>query len=82
MNSLHRFLRAIGFSEIKTKQQMAEIINLVLNQETEKKYVSREDDTVTAEFRKEFADSMGIVVCGDYSDDKNFEYLSEVIYIQ
>lgn len=71
---LHRFLRAIGFSEIQTKQQMKEIIQLVLSEETKKQYVSRSDETIIAEFSKEFADSMGISVCGIYSEEEEFEF--------
>lgn len=71
---MHRYLRAIGFSEITSKKQMKDIIFQVINKETKKQYVSRSDETITAEFQKEFADSMGIAVCGDYSEDFDFEY--------
>ncbi|SKC08939.1 protein of unknown function [Lachnospiraceae bacterium] len=71
---MHKYLRAIGFSNLKTRRELKKILNDVLKNPTEKQYVSLEDDSIAVEYRKEFADSIGITVCGAYSDEIEFDY--------
>ncbi|MBQ9549179.1 MAG: DUF3881 family protein [Lachnospiraceae bacterium] len=71
---MHKYLRAIGFSEIKSRRNLEKILNDVIRNPTERQYVSAADDTLAVEFRKEYADLLGITVCGTYSEDAEFEY--------
>ncbi len=71
---MHKYLRAVGFSDIKTKKELDKILNDVIKNPTERQYVSTSDDTIAVEFRKEYADLLGISVCGTYSDEAEFEY--------
>lgn len=71
---MHRYLRAIGFSKITKRAQMQKMIQLVIREATERRYVSRFDDSIAVEYRKEFAEGMGISVCGEYSDEDEFEF--------
>lgn len=70
----HRFLRSIGFSEEKTTKEIKKILKLVLMSPTEKQYVTLPDDSIAVEYRKEFSDSFGIAVCGEFSDEAEFDY--------
>lgn len=76
MNSLHRYLRAIGFSEIKNRKDMQKIIDMVVQEPGVKEYVEREEDTMFVEYGKEFAESIGLAVRGeiDENNDFHFEY--------
>ena len=71
---MHKYLRALGFSRMKTRRELKKVLNDVLKNPTEKQYVSLEDDSIAVEYRKEFADSLGITVCGAYSDEIEFDY--------
>ena len=71
---MHKYLRAIGFSNISKRSELKKILESVLQEPTEKQYVSLSDDSISVEYRREFLDSIGITVCGEYSDDVEFEY--------
>lgn len=73
---MHRYLRAIGFSEIKNRKDMQKIIDMVVQEPGFKEYVEREEDTMFVEYGKEFAESIGLAVRGeiDENNDFHFEY--------
>lgn len=73
---MHRYLRAIGFSEIKNRKDMQKIIDMVIQEPGFKEYVEREEDTMFVEYGKEFAESIGLAVRGeiDENNDFHFEY--------
>ncbi len=70
----HRFLRSIGFSETRNRKDIKKILKLVLMSPTEKQYVTLPDDSIAVEYRKDFSDTFGIAVCGEFSDDADFDY--------
>ncbi len=71
---MHKYLRAIGFSNIKKRQELDKVLKDVIQNPGERQYVSTGDDTIAVEFRKEYADLLGIAVCGTYTEDAEFEY--------
>lgn len=70
----HRFMRSIGFSEVKTRKEIKKLLKLALVSPTEKQYVTLPDDSIAVEYRKDFSDSFGIAVCGEFSDEAEFDY--------
>lgn len=70
----HRFLRSVGFSEARSRKDIKKILKLVLMSPTDKQYVTLPDDSIAVEYRKDFSDSFGIAVCGEFSDDADFDY--------
>lgn len=71
---MHNYLRAIGFSNIKTKGQIDNLLGEVMttpNVKSEKIFSVRER---FVEMSKEFCDGLGITVRG-YYDSKNFFHL-------
>jgi hypothetical protein len=70
----HRFMRSIGFSEEKSTKEIKKILKLALMSPTEKQYVTLPDDSIAVEYRKDFSDSFGIAVCGEFSDEAEFDY--------
>lgn len=70
---MHEYLRAVGFSEIKDKEQL----NCVL-QMTEESYQSERTSGSRngidfSERKKEFAPGMGIVLRGEYDEKENYQ---------
>ncbi len=67
---MHSYLRAVGFSEIKKRRQIEEIIQDVIETYDEKNIIEEYEDGVFAEFSKNYGCDCGITVCGQY-DEKN-----------
>lgn len=70
---MHQYLRSIGFSEYKRNKEFKEIIKKSVRFADSKRYVSGENDIIWAEYRKEFANGLGIAVCGEYTEENEFE---------
>lgn len=71
---MHKYLRAIGFSEIETPKQMQELIIDILQSADKRNYTSNSENTMLAEFCKGFADRIGIIVCGEFDEKDEFTY--------
>ena len=70
---MHRYLRAIGFSQLKTRSQVNGLLASMIRNADEKKYTSIDDtDVMFAEYSKEFAENVGITVRGEYNEDNQF----------
>lgn len=67
-------MRAIGFSKINCKSQLRSLVTDVIMTAEERKYTTKTDETTVAEFCKEFAENMGIAVCGDFDEEDKFSY--------
>ncbi len=71
---MHKFLRAVGFSKIETPKQMHNLIMEVIQTADKRSYTSNSETTMLAEFSKEFADRIGISVCGEFDEKDEFTY--------
>lgn len=71
---MHKFLRAIGFSNIENKNQLQKLIGEAIQTAREKEYVSKQDNYVFVEFCKDFAENIGIAVRGEFDENNNFIY--------
>ncbi len=63
---MHRFLRAIGFSNINTRQDMDKLIGIIMEQPNFTKKADPNDGNTYTEITKEFAPHTGITVRGEY----------------
>ncbi len=71
---MHKYMRAIGFSDMgDRKKQQALITSVIMNAE-ERAYTSKGDDMIYAEFDQEFAKDVGIAVCGAFDEEEKFSY--------
>lgn len=59
---------------MSSRKKVKKILKLVLMSPTEKQYVTLQDDSIAVEYRKNFSDDFGIAVCGEFSDDADFDY--------
>ena len=73
---LHRFLRSIGFSRLTSTREVQELIkDAILNADKRNYTTDRENgDTILVEFCRDFAENMGIAVCGELDDEDHFIY--------
>ncbi len=71
---MHSYLRAIGFSQIKSRKDMDNIIGNILTNPTEKFVTKVSDNAVIAEISKDFSERMGITIRGEY-DEKGFFHI-------
>lgn len=71
---MHSYLRAIGFSNIKNRADLEKVIGIVMDRPTEKKSIQLDEKVTLTEYRKDFLDSIGLAVVGEY-DEKGFFHL-------
>ncbi len=71
---MHKFMRAIGFSQLHDRKQLQALVTEVVVNADERKYTTKDDDTSLAEFCKNFAEGIGIAVCGEFDEDDKFTY--------
>ena len=67
---MHQYLKAIGFDHLKTKKELKEVLK-----DTEENFTSHEEtagaeDGIFCEYRKEYSEDMGIILCGDCDGEK------------
>ena len=71
---MHRYMRAIGFSEFRNRKEMKKLITDSIMNSDRRGYTISEDNVMLGEFCKDFADRMGIAVCGEFDEDDKFVY--------
>lgn len=69
---MHKFLRSIGFSNIK-KKEMENIINDIVQYPTVEKAATDSEENEFVEISKEFGEFFGITLRGTYREDDSFE---------
>ncbi|WP_167957632.1 DUF3881 family protein [Anaerosporobacter faecicola] len=71
---MHSYLRSVGFSNIDSREELEQILGMVMAQPTDKYVTSEKKNVIAAELDKEFAERIGISVRGEY-DEKGFFHL-------
>ncbi|MBR3635948.1 MAG: DUF3881 family protein [Lachnospiraceae bacterium] len=79
---MHKYLAAIGFSQIKNRKDFNKLVMMCINDSTERSYTSNTDDTMLAILSKEFAPGVGLTVCGEYDDSNTFTYEYSYPYLR
>lgn len=69
---MHSFLRAVGFSKLKNRSEIRELIRDVVKNYDEKTAVEEHPDGVFVEFSKYYGCDCGVTVCGQYDEDNRF----------
>lgn len=62
---MHRFLRAIGFSDINSRSDMDKLLGMIMNDPDRQKKLEKNNQTYT-EMSRDFGHNMGIAIRGDY----------------
>ena len=71
---MHKYMRAIGFSEYTDRKKLKELLTDVIMNADERAYTMNKEDILLGEFCRNFADRMGIAVCGEFDEDDKFIY--------
>lgn len=79
---MHKYLRAIGFSNIQTRKQLTELLKYSIETADEKTYVSMTDESIFSEFDKEVSKDIGLAVRGEFDDESRFIYEYYFPYIK
>lgn len=68
-------MRAIGFSDIKSRSELNGLLSYIIQNPDERVYVSKENsDIMYAQYSKNFAENIGISVRGEYNEENEFSY--------
>ncbi len=71
---MHKYMRAIGFSKIKNRKELQNLITDIIVNADERAYTSNGNETILAEFCKDFAENIGIAVCGEFDSEDKFSF--------
>ena len=71
---MHKFLRAVGFSQYTEKKQVQKLIRDIIIHADERSYTTVGKKTLVAEFDRNFAEDIGIAVCGEFDDDDTYSF--------
>ncbi len=71
---MHKFLRAAGFSTIKSRTDLQKLVTYCIMNATTRSYTSNGGETLSAQFCKDFAPGIGLAVCGEFDEKENFTY--------
>ncbi len=71
---MHKFMRAIGFSQLNERQEQQRLITDIILNSTNRSYTSNGEETILAEFCEDFATNIGIAVCGEFDSEDKFTY--------
>ncbi len=71
---MHKFLRAVGFSEYTEKKQIKKLIEEIILNADGRSYTSKDDKSLFAEFDRNFAEDIGVAVCGEFDEEDNYSY--------
>lgn len=71
---MHKYMRAIGFSRLEDRKELQELITDIIVNANERSYTSSKNNSILAEFCKDFAENIGIAVCGEFDSDDRFSF--------
>lgn len=79
---MHKYLKAIGFTELKKKQEIREILKQTADEFDLQRAVSLDETSEFCELKKQYGDNVGISVYGEMVQDKIFEREYYVPYFE
>lgn len=71
---LHKYLRAVGFSEYTEKKQIQSLVKEIIVHADERSCTTLTEKSLIAEFDRNFAEDIGIAVCGEFDDEDNYTF--------
>ena len=71
---MHKFMRSIGFSDYSDRKKLKELLSDVILNADERSYTMNSDGVLVGEFCRNFADRIGIAVCGEFDEEEKFVY--------
>lgn len=70
---MHQYLKAIGFGNINTKNDLKRLLKSIQNEFTHQTIVSYRPGEDFCEMRREYGQCVGISLCGELDEEENFQ---------
>lgn len=70
---MHQYIKAIGFDEIRSKKEFADILENVVETYSQLRVVDYTDSMEYCEMKKEYGEDIGIAVCGELDSRETFD---------
>ncbi len=71
---MHKFMRAIGFGSLDNHKRLQELLTDVILNADRRSIAKGQNGALSGEFCKDFANGLGIAVCGEFDEDERFIY--------
>ncbi len=66
---MHQYLNAVGFSELKNKKELLELIKSIIKDPSKREFIETDRNSVICEYTKYFSPTTGITVRGEIDED-------------
>lgn len=77
---MHKYLRAIGFSNFSNRKELKNLLTSVVVNSTKRAYTTGTDEILLGEFCRDFAENMGIAVCGEFDEEDDDKFIYDYYY--
>lgn len=77
---MHKYMRAIGFSSFPDRKALKKLLTEVVVNSTSRAYTTGPEDILIGEFCKDFAENMGIAVCGEFDEEEDDKFIYDYYY--
>lgn len=77
---MHKYMRAIGFSNFPNRKALKKLLTEVVVHSTSRAYTTGPEDILIGEFCKDFAENMGIAVCGEFDEEEDDKFIYDYYY--
>lgn len=77
---MHKYLRAIGFSKFANRKELKKLLTSVVVDSTSRVYTTGQDEIMLGEFCKDFAENIGIAVCGEFDEENEDKFVYDYYY--
>ncbi len=71
---MHKYMRAIGFSSFENKKKLQELLADIIMNSDRHAYAMGQEKTLLGEFCKDFANGLGVAVCGEFDEEERFTF--------
>ncbi|MCR4684630.1 MAG: DUF3881 family protein [Lachnospiraceae bacterium] len=68
---MHQYLRAVGFSEIKNRKEVKDLLNEIVQKPDKKEYIETEQGSVLIEYQSMISESLGMTLRGELDEDNH-----------
>ena len=69
---MHSYLKAIGFSRVKSRKEMEDLLEALISSANEKKVYKINNEVTAAELISEVGDNIGLIIRGEYDKEGKF----------
>lgn len=69
---MHKYLRAVGFSELSDRKEIRNLLADSVRHADKRNYTLNRENIMLGVFCRNFADNMGIAICGEFDDEDKF----------